>query len=363
MSWIQENKFVAGLIGVTVVIGGGIIYFGSSQGSAFNAKMQEYESLKGQYASLEKATPYPNKENLNERKQGIAKYDEEIMAVHSALVAFSPDAEAKMTPKEFSDARVKVTADLNQAFKDTEVELPDVPIEFGFEKYATSLPKPAATTKLSYQLGATQWLLTKLAEAKPAALLNVNRTVLPIEDGKEAAKPAPPKEGKKKKSKKGGRKSAKKGASKPTEAPPYELMPMELTFTANEAGVRQFLKQMVNSEKYFFSIRALRISNEKQVGPTQRDANFPTTTPAAEGNPLGGGFDGFLSGVDDGGDPEDADAAAEEENLEELAAKVSEVILKKVLGDEKLHVHIAFDVVLLKPMATAPADAKDADSK
>ncbi len=348
MSWIQENKFVTGLIGVTVVIGGGILYLGSSQGSAFDAKMEEYETLKSQYASLAKSTPYPSKENLKEREKGIAQYRQEISDVRAAFATFRPDAFAEITPKAFGDARVKVTSGLHQAFKDAEVALPESATEFGFEKYAKSLPKAAATGKLNYQLGATEWLLTKLAEAKPSALVNISRTILPIEAGKAAAEPTPRKKGKGK----------KKGANQSAQANPYEIMPMELTFTADEAAVREFLKEMVNAKEYFYAIRALRIRNEKQIAPTQKDANFPASVAAGStgaAQDLFGGFDG----VNDG----EVEDAAEGEVSYNPPAKVSEVILKQVLGNEKLHVHVAFDIVFLEPKEPTPADAEAADAK
>lgn len=359
MSWIQENKFVAGLIGVTAVVGGGILYFGSSQGGAFNEKMQEYETLKSQYASLEKSTPYPNKENLKAREQGIAQYGKQIAGVRAALAAFRPDAMGNITPKEFGDARVKMASTLSEAFKTAGVAMPeDTSLEFGFEKYSTTLPKPAATPKLSYQLGATEWLFTKLAEAKPAAILNIHRPTLEIEDGK-AAEPAP---------KKGKKKAAarKKGAGNAADAKPYELMPMEIAFTADESAVRDFLKEMVNSKEYFYAIRSLRVRNEKQIVPSEKDANFPAPTPVApaggELDPFGG-FPGLDGAATDGEGSDDSAAEGEAATAAPAPAKVSEVILKRVLGDEKLHVHIVFDVVLLKPKEPAAADAKAADAK
>ena len=342
MSWIQENKFVAGLIGVTVVVGGGILYFGSSQGGAFDQKKAEYEELKGKYVKLEKAGPYPNKENQRAREVVVSNYSKQIMGVRSALFEFQPDAMSKNSPKEFSDARVKMASELNAAFAGIGVTMPET-TEFGFERYSEKLPKPEATPKLMYQLGATEWLLTKLVESKPSALVNISRPSLLIEDGKPAA---PAETGKKKKKKKKSKAKSKAPAEKP-----YELMPMEMTFTADEAAVRYFLKEMVNSKEYFYAIRALRVRNERQTEPTEKDASFPE--PELEGG--GGGIDvpfgGFpgLDGVDAG----DADGVADAAAAPEAATKPSEIILKRVLGSEKLQLHIAFDIVLFKPKTPA----------
>jgi len=253
MSWIQENKFVAGLIGVTAVLGGAIFYFGNSQGGAYDEKMEEYEGLKSQYLSLEKATPYPNEENLKAREQGVSQYHRTINAVRTGLAAYRPDALAPMSAEGFNDARVKMMNNLSAVFKEAGVDLPEE-TSFGFEKYASSSAKSAATPKLNYQLGATEWLLTKLAEVKPDSIANIHRVPLAVEDGKPVAE-AEPARGRK------GRAARRAAAkAKPVEAKPYDLMPMALTFTADESSVRAFLKEMVNSKEYYYAVRAVRIT-------------------------------------------------------------------------------------------------------
>ena len=198
MSWIQENKFVAGLIGVTAVVGGAILYFGGSQGSSLSEKMESYEGLKAKYANLEKSNPYPNRENLKGREKNIKEYQQSIKDVTQALEAYRPDELAKMTPEEFGDARVAMRNTLREAFKGAGTKLP-VETDFGFEKYSKSSAKSVATPQLNYQLGATEWLLTKLAEVKPSALVNMSRVSLPIEGGQAVPAPEPTKKSKKKK--------------------------------------------------------------------------------------------------------------------------------------------------------------------
>lgn len=338
MSWVQENKFVAGLIGVTAVIGGGILYMGFSQGAAFDKKKAEYEDLKENYISLGKASPYPNKQNQKARKEGVEKYGVTIMDVGSALSAFQPDSMSTISPKEFSDARVDMVNRLNTAFADANIALPEL-TEFGFEKYSKKLPKPEATPKLTYQLGATEWLFTKLAEARPSALINVNRPALLVESDKTIE---PESTSKKKKKKK------KKSKSKVPTEKPYELMPMEIAFTGNENSVRAFLQEMVNSKEYFYAIRALRVSNERQSGPTVEDANFPAPVVDATADGFGG-FAGF----------DDAEESAEVEGDTQEVTAAGEIILKQVLGREKLHVQLAFDIVLFKSKAADKADKSD----
>ncbi len=343
MSWIQENKFIAGLAGVTAVIGGAILYFGYSQGNAYEKKKAEYDALKDQHTRLEKSHPYPDETNLKKRRENIHQFAATIKEVKTMLERYQPGKLASPTPEQFSDAQVKMRDSLRNAFKKADTTLPEG-CEFGFEKYAKVQASSSATAELNYQLGAIQWLLGKLAATKPDALLNVRRQELAIEKG--AVAPPEPSRRTKRRGKKSNARRPKRGAS--PDVNPYTLMPVELAFTAKESAVREFFKEMANSKEYFYAIRSIRIRNEKQIPPAVKDAGFP------EGGGAGNG--GAAAGADEpfGGSavPDDGGAAPEGEGEEGVPASKPAAdgsrILKQVLGSEKLHVYISFDIVLLK---------------
>lgn len=138
-------------------------------------------------------------------------------------------------------------------------------------------------------------------------------------------------------------------------------MPVELAFTASESAVRDFLKEMVNSKQYFYAIRAIRIRNEKQNAPTQKDADFKVTDergadefdPAGRDNPFG---DFTLPGEVTEESEDDADAELAPANAPEPIA-AGEHILKQVLGREKLNIHISFDILLIRGDAPTKGDS------
>ena len=245
MSWIQENKFVAGWAGVTAVIVGGILYVGLSQGGAFDEKLEQYQDLKGRYASLEKSKPYPSAANLSEREEGIEEYGEAIKEVRGLVAGYRPEKLEKMTPEQFKDVQVKMDTELHQVFADAKTELP-ADCLFGFEEYSTSAVKAGATAKLNYELGAMQWMFSRLAEVKPSALSNIRRVELPEESGRVAKVEPQPKKGKKKSAGKGnkGNKNTQLAAGRAD-----QLMPGEISFTASESSVREFLLTLVNSKE------------------------------------------------------------------------------------------------------------------
>ena len=217
---------------------------------------------------------------------------------------------------------------------------------FGFEKYAKIQAAPYATSKLNYQLEAIQWLLEKLAENEPKAIINIRRELLDVEKGPPPALSA--------------KKNAQRGnqAGKPKDEKIFEAMPVELAFTASEASMRNFLKEMANSKEYLYAIRSLRIRNEKQNAPSPKDAAFQAKKTAndsaeffvPEENDVFGGF--ALPDVDseEGDNPDVADI---EQNDRQITPKPDprsndEHILKQVMGDEKINIHINFDILLIK---------------
>lgn len=355
MSWIKENKFVAGLAGVTTVITVAILYVGLSQGGAYDEKLEQYQDLKGQYATLEKSKPYPSSENLSDREEGIEEYENTISAVRQLVLGYRPEKLEKMTPEQFKDIRVKMEDDLKVLFaKKPETKLPEG-CAFGFETYAegTSV-KAGATAKLHYELGAIQWMLGKLAGVKPDAIANIRRIELPEESGKVIVAEPQPRNRKGRARGPAGGKNSQKAAGRA-----YELMPMEISFTASEASVREFLLALVNSKEYFYAVRGVRILNESQAAPNQRDASFPVEN-VVEGNDLFGGLDG-LDGKDNLGDglfgegeSEDGDDAVAAEEPAKAAIPAGELILKQVLGKEKLNVFICLDIVLIEKKADGP---------
>jgi hypothetical protein len=360
MSWIQENKFVAGLAGATAVVGGAILFFSISQGSAYEKKLNEYKDLQGQYAQLEKAKPYPVESNLTAREDGIADYNQSIKEVRDLVAGYRPEKLEKMTPEQFKDVQVKMKADLYQIFEDAGTELPEDCL-FGFEKYNIASVRAGATAKLNYELGAIQWLLTKLAETKPESISNIRRKELPEETGQVAQPETAPRRGARKG--RSGRGARGGQGNQVAAGRAYELMPVELTFTASESSVRDFLVEMVNSKAYYYAIRGVRVRNEKQIAPSHKDANFPADiAPAPSGG--FGAFDDLIDGGGEGSDAafaeEPADGAVTDAPEEEVKGPVApvipagELVLKQILGSEKLQVHLSFDIVLIEKKATTP---------
>ena len=78
MEWIKENKFVSGLLALTLLFVGGIFYHGYSEKGDYEQNMAQFTQLKTKHRTLVTAKPYPDAENLKAREQAIQQYEEAI---------------------------------------------------------------------------------------------------------------------------------------------------------------------------------------------------------------------------------------------------------------------------------------------
>lgn len=313
MSWFKENKFVGTLIGVTAVISGGVLFFGITQSGVYDEKLAEYEERQTELMKISKAKPYPDAKNLAIREEGIEKYKATIDEVYQELLKYRPEELKSVSPGEFSDARVAMERKLHAAFAKVGAKVPGS-CSFGFEKYAKAQPNADTTSKLYFQLGALDSLLMDLAQSEPATLINIKRDDLPVELGVVS-----------------------------DSEDVYQQMPVELAFTASESSVRSFLKALVNSSEYFYSVNSIRVKNEKQTPPKEQSVDFPV-----ESNESAAGGDADFAGFGQ-------ENSEETESAVPVKVMAGEKILSQVAGSELLHVHLSLNILLLNEAAAKGA--------
>ncbi|NNC88971.1 MAG: hypothetical protein HKN82_10985 [Akkermansiaceae bacterium] len=332
MDWIKENKAVAGLGIVTLLVAGGLYFLGSSWASKQEEALLAFEDNRNQLQRLESQAPYPDKAHLDETRKKVTEYRGRVEGLQKSLLTFRPKSFEKIPPADFSNRLNDANGKVKALYTERGIEFPD-DWQLGFESYTGAPPEAEATAFLNYELEAMVWLYTQLAQAGPAALLNVVRQPLPVEEGKPMD---------------GGK-----------DAAPYFSLPIELTFRGREAAVRRFIAGLVDSDAYFFTIRSIRIQNDKfESVPEKDDVEFKEA-PAA--SPFGGAFDNFvvpddLAPVPEEGAPAEGEAAPAEEAVppppEEEAG--GERVLGQVLGAEQLNVHLELELLLFRGNVNLP---------
>lgn len=328
MNWIKENKFLAGLVGGTVVAMA-LLYFVGSKGAArFAASKEGYDQAAGEVSQFERLALYPKADLRDSKKKAIDEYRESLGSLQEAFAKFRPEEIANTSPQAFTDQLVAAVDETRAAFEAAGTTVP-APYFCGFERYKTELARGGATGIMAYQLGMVRGLMLGLAEARISELKNVHRPPLAEEDG---------------------------GSFEPAASDVARPMPLEITFSGSEKSVRQFFNMLASTETNFAVIRSLRITNSKRdLPPKAADAKFERESGAARTGASAPAADMFSGGFVLPGDEPEEEAPAEEPAPAPKAdpADASRV-LSQVLGDEEVMVFLRLDLMQFLPAKELP---------
>jgi len=331
MSWIQENRFAAGLGGITAVAAVGLIAWGVSAGKKYSQAKEDFATASSAVSSMKNGPLFPDEDNLSAKKKAVEDYDKSVKDLQALFKPFAAATPPNIEPDAFSESLAKAKETVAKAFEAAGTK--DIPAEFflGYESLTKETVKKEATGILTYQMEAIGQLLNNLAAAAPVKLINIHRPPLEEEDGKTFDP---------------------KGKT-------YRALPVEISFNGSEATLRTFLSSLDDSGKYYFVVRSMRVMNEKSKAPTAADGNFKTEEDsagadggAAGGDPFGGAG-GFVLPEDEpaagdkpveGDKPAEGDAPAEAP-AESAPAASDEKILQDVLGAEKINVFLRIDIL------------------
>lgn len=323
MSWIKENKFIAGLAGGTLV-GVIILFFVGSIGSGkYEQAKESFDTASGEAAGYEKSALYPKVENKAGKSKALGEYRQAVDTLQGVFEPFRPKEIKNGSPQEFTDRLLAANTEIRNAFTEAGTVVPE-PFFAGFERYKTSLAPGNITGILEYQLKSVTKLMLAMSQAKVGELKNLYRPTLPEEEGQAYV-------------------SADTAVARD--------FPLELTFTGTEEAVRKFLSAITKPEDQYVVIRSLRISNMKKDPPRAADAKFEkvetTEQPAAGADIFSGGF--VLPG--------ETPPAASETAVETPAASKtanSSRILSQVLGMEQVQVFLRLDLLEFLPAKKLP---------
>lgn len=322
MSWIKDNKFMAALVGGTLM-GAILLYVAGSAGiKKYDEAKVKYDEDAAQAADFEKLPLYPTTKNKNEKSKALGDYRKAVESLQGAFEPFRPKEIKNITPQEFTNRVLAANSEVRKAFGDSGTSVPE-PFFMGFERYKTSLASGKATGILDYQLVAIKELMLALAKAKATDLKNVHRPNLPEEDGR---------------------------AYTPAATVAARPFPLEITFTGTEKSAREFLSAVAKPDSHYFVIRSLRITNLKKEPPRAADAKFEKAA-ADKPAPGAGEFFGEAIVLPAEGAPA-APAAADAPAAPKPAD--SSRILAQVLGNEKVQVFVRLDLLEFLPAKKLP---------
>ncbi|MEI8106461.1 MAG: Amuc_1100 family pilus-like protein [Verrucomicrobiota bacterium] len=316
MNWIKENKFLAGTLGVVLVVGGVLTYFLIvAMGDADEARTG-YATDIGTLQRLAGASISPTGKNsqaldlqLKEAKGAVEAFQAKLAANAFPLVPMKPEA--------FQD---KLKATKSAAIERAAQGQTELPAKFflGFDaptNYEGSLPSPLAAPALGRELESINWVLTQLLDSHITKLESLKREPLPEETpGKVTEKTL----------KKGG------GAVMPL----VSTHSFELKFECRHNSLATFLNALVGPKApQFYTPRVIQIKNQKD------------RVPKADASILGSAIPPPPPIVEPGGAPKGLAPAAP---IKAVAAYI--------VGEEQLEVTLSIGVVNFAPPPSAVAE-------
>lgn len=314
---MSEKTFLIALGGATVVLAGALGYWGFTSGKNYSAAKESYDGAVGDIQRLTRGELYPNAANRQAKEKAVGDYATEVGELENAFAPYRVAELPSIGVTEFTDKLLSNRGEVVAEFEKAGTTVPDQ-FYLGLDEYTAKPVQSGFAAVLNYQLEAFTELFSQLAQSEPDALLNVHRPKLPEESG----------------------------GSPDLEGKTYRSHPIEITFRGDVPSVRGFLSRIDDPENFYYVVRAMRITNERQEAPNAGDARFEVPESESDGGDSGlggGGFDAFFENVGDEDAGDDSAEAAEE--VVEDAPSDSGEILKQVLGNEQVNVFLRLDVL------------------
>ena len=342
-SWIKNNTFEAFLLLVVIGVAGLSYWHGGKKGQVYDEARESYEGLDAAVRQLHAKRPSPTTDNADDFEKQVDDFEKTVSGLQAKMLTYRPDKLEAISPPKFIENLNAVRVEVTNAFDAQGVEYPGDQFYLGFKNYTGGLPKEGATAHLNYQLSAMKALFDVVSAAKPSALLNVHRAVLAVEKDKA---PEPATRGR------GGRKVTRSTSQK---EPPFESLPVEISFVSSEPVMRKIMSDLTSHPDYYFVVRSMRIQNEKRdQSPAKDDVEFDVPEEeGAEDDPFPDFGDELPA--DDGSAGSEDPGVVEEPVAPSLAeGDKGSRVLGQILGAEQINVHLELDILLFK---AAEADA------
>lgn len=308
MSWITQNKFLAGF-GIAMVVGVGALgYLTYSAMDRSSSAETEYHDALEELKQLQGGHPYPEKANRDKIIAQKTAYQEKIAAFQKHL-ADTVMAVEPLSPTEFQDKLKETVARITaKAAGEANLKLgPEKTADkfyMGFPEYASKSPEKALVPQLSRELLAFESIVNLMLAAKDVELIELKR-----EESKPAATPV---------------------ANPKAEKKIVHRSGFTLKFASSDTAFRNILNGIVGNKEHFFIVRQIAVHNSNPQAPAKKNDAPPV-------NPR----------------PTDPKAPA--------APKAPEAKLEYIFGTERVNAHLEIELVdFTKPDAAPVKKPKEA---
>jgi hypothetical protein len=332
MSWVSENKFLAGFGAVMLVGVGTLGWLTYSAMDKYDGAASAYDTAAAQLKKLQETKPGLKEANLKELLAQKQELTEKISTFQQELKSRVLPTET-ITKVAFQDKLKETVAQITAKAAAAGVERPK---EFylGFGEYQSRPPDDKATPALARELKAIEMVMSALIKTGHIDLEEFQREPLPEEGGSSSGK------------RRGG------GGGGGSDRGMIERNGLRLKFTSDDQALRKVLTELANHKQQLFVIRNVKVENKAQDSPQRGPVNAPATPPPA---PEGGAA---------AGTPAPAPAAPAPSAPAPAAPAGNEAGLAYVFGTEKITSTIDLEILNIEePKAASEKPEKEKGSK
>jgi len=259
MSWIQDNKVPAAILGLTGagVVGLGVMLFNAWSGAG--GAQEEFDMANASLARLKGASLAPTPENLAQKQKLVQEYTNEVGKLSLVLYKLQPEDK----PTTNTEFQAKLKARIAEIKKAGGGRLP-AEFNLAFDQYTSELPKSdQVAAELSTYLDSVEEITRLLLKSGVRSVDQLERSQLASEKSEAEKQP-----------RQASKSKAKGPAKGPAQAAPSaisitERRQVRVVVRADQGALQTLLSALASpSEMPFFTVaRLVRIENEAQVGP------------------------------------------------------------------------------------------------
>lgn len=332
MSWIQQNKVPAAIIGVSLAgaAGLGVMMFNAWQGHS--TALEQFDNLNRGIAGLNSAVLAPTPENLEAKKALVDEFAAEAKKLQIVLERLQAD----VAPEAISDTgfQSKLKTRIAEVRKLAAGRM-GLPAEFNlaFDRYNSELPKSNdQATELSAYLDSVEKIVEVMAMSGVRQLDMIERSDLDSEKSASTTNTA-----------------SRKGQAQVSAAKSLDVRTLRAVITTDQAALQVLLSKLASpSEMPFFTVlRLVRIENERKEGPLRAEIGLHTLQPQ-EGEPVVAPQPINIA-------PSITPTSPETKDGNDVIAAVQPVgqDAVDVLGNELLKVYLEIDIISFLALSTA----------
>ncbi len=316
---------------VSVLVLGGAGFYAFSSYGKYTEALGNWDSRVGTIESLERRSPYPDKDNAEALAAKAKDYQEAVDGLFVGLDSFQRSLNTSLASTEFQQLLKTRIQDFRKVAQEGNLEMEN-PAEFqlGFNAYSNLIPPQEMVPYLDYELEAIDHLLRTLVKNGCNRLLTFDRDPIAGESG-------------------GG--EAEEGSV-------VHKYPVRLRFEGSHDCFQGFVNDLANDKGFFYIVRVLKVKNEQLDGPIKLTAADPTQSSPRYTNPTTQEI-ADLERLQQW-DYENITAAELDTKAKAEGFLRSDEDARVLMGQEKLNVFMVVDIVrFLKPEEVAAAEGED----